>query len=175
MARAFISIGSNIEPETNVKSAIRRLGLRARITAISTVYRTEPIGPSGQPWFYNCVVEIQTDLDPSGLKFGLLRGIEGELGRVRSSDKFEARTIDLDLILYDELVITTTDLALPDPDIQQWPFLAIPLHELAPGLILPGSGLRIRDAAVSLSPNTMTPLSAFTEQLRKEFLHERKQ
>ena len=175
MVRAFISIGSNIDPENNMKSAIRRFGSKARVTAISTVYRTEPIGPLGQPWFYNCVVEIQTDLDPRELKFELLRGIEGELGRVRSSDKFAARTIDLDLILYDELVITTTDLVIPDADIPRRPFLAIPLHELAPGLILPGSGLRIQDAAASLSSNTMTPLSAFTEYLRKEFLHERKQ
>ncbi|HEU4403319.1 MAG TPA: 2-amino-4-hydroxy-6-hydroxymethyldihydropteridine diphosphokinase [Candidatus Polarisedimenticolia bacterium] len=175
MARAFISIGSNIDPETNVRSAILRLALATRVTAISTVYRTEPVGPPGRQWFFNCVVEIQTDLAPWDLKFRLLRRIEGELGRTRGSDKFAARTVDLDLILYDELVTTTTDLALPDPDIPQRPFLAIPLHELAPGLILPGSGLRIQEAAASLSPNTMTPLSAFTERLRKEFLHERKQ
>ena len=175
MARAFISIGSNIEPETNVKNAVHRLGSTARVTAISTVYRTEPVGPPGQPWFYNCVVEIETDLAPRELKFGLLRRIEGELGRTRNGDKFAARTIDLDLILYEELVMTTPDLALPDPDIPERPFLAIPLHELAPGLILPGSGLRIQEAAAALSPNTMKPLAAYTEHLRKEFLHERKQ
>ncbi len=175
MARVFISIGSNIDPETNVRSAVLRLASAVRLTAISTVYHTEPVGPPGQPWFYNCVVEIQTGLAPRELKFQLLRRIEGELGRTRGSDKFAARTIDLDLILYDELVMITTDLALPDPDIPQRPFLAIPLHELAPGLILPGSGLRIQEAAASLSPNAMKPLSAFTERLRKEFLHDRKQ
>lgn len=175
MVRAFISIGSNIDPETNVKNAIHRLRLTARVMAISTVYRTEPVGPPGQPWFYNCVVEIETDLAPRELKFRLLRRIEGELGRTRSSDKFAARTIDLDLILYDELVMTTPDLALPDPDIPERPFLAIPLYELAPGLILPGSGLRIQEAAASLSPNTMMPLAVYTEHLRKELLHERKQ
>jgi 2-amino-4-hydroxy-6-hydroxymethyldihydropteridine diphosphokinase len=172
MARAFISIGSNIDPETNVRNAVHRLGSTARVMAISTVYRTEPIGPPGQPWFYNCVVEIETEMAPRELKFTLLRRIESELGRARSSDKFAARTIDLDLILYNELVMTTPDLALPDPDIPKRPFLAIPLHELAPGLILPGSGLRIQEAAMSLSPNAMMPLAAYTEQLRKEFLHE---
>ena len=175
MAQAFISMGSNIDPETNVRSAIHRIGMKARVTAISTVYRTEPVGPPGQPLFLNCVVEIQTDLPPRELKLQLLRGIEKELGRVRSSDKFAARTIDLDLIIYDELVMSSTDLVLPDPDIPQRPFLAIPLHELSPGLVMPGSGLRIQDAAASLSRKTMTPLSAFTEQLRKEFLHEQKQ
>ena len=175
MARAFISIGSNIDPETNVRSAILRLASTVWLSAISTVYRTEPVGPPGQPWFYNCVVEIQTDMPPRELKFGLLRPIEGELGRTRGPDKFAARTIDLDLILYDELVMTTKDLALPDPDIPKRPFLAIPLNELAPGLILPGLRLRIQQAAESLSPNTMKPLTAFTEHLRKEFLHDRKQ
>ena len=175
MAQAFISIGSNIDPETNVRSAIHRLGLKARITAISTVYRTEPVGREGQPLFLNCVVKIETDLPPRELKFQLLRVIEAELGRVRSNDKFAARTIDLDLILYDEVVMKTPDLALPDPEIPKRPFLAVPLHELAPGLVLPGSGQRIQDAAASLARNTMMPLSAFTEQLRKEFLHERKQ
>jgi dihydroneopterin aldolase/2-amino-4-hydroxy-6-hydroxymethyldihydropteridine diphosphokinase len=175
MARAFISIGSNIEPETNVKNAVRLLGSEARILAISTVYRTEPVGPPGQPWFINCVVDIQTDLAPRELKFMLLRRIESKLGRTRGSDKFAARPIDLDLILYDELVLTTPDLVLPDPDIPQRPFLAIPLSELAPGLILPGSGQRIQEAAASLSPNAMMPLSDLTEHLRKEFLHDRKQ
>jgi 2-amino-4-hydroxy-6-hydroxymethyldihydropteridine diphosphokinase len=175
MARAFISIGSNIDPETNVRDAVRRLGSTARVTAISTVYRTKPVGPPGQPWFYNCVVKIETDLAPRELKFRQLRRIESELGRTRGSDKFAARTIDLDLLLYDELVMTTPDLILPDPDILERPFLAIPLHELAPGLVLPGSGLHIREVAASMSTNAMKPLAAYTEHLRKEFLHERKQ
>ncbi|HUJ16986.1 MAG TPA: 2-amino-4-hydroxy-6-hydroxymethyldihydropteridine diphosphokinase [Nitrospirota bacterium] len=175
MARAFISIGSNIDPETNVRSAILGLASTERVTAISTVYRTEPVGPPGQPWFYNCVVEIETDLAPRELKFRLLRSIESELGRTRGSDKFAARTIDLDLLLWDGLVMTTPDLVLPDPDIPLRPFLAIPIRELAPGLVLPGSGLHIREAAAALSPNAMTPLEAYTEELRKELLHERKQ
>ena len=174
MARAFISIGSNIDPETNVRSAILGLASTERVTAISTVYRTEPVGPPGQPWFYNCVVEIETALAPRELKFRLLRSIESNLGRTRGSDKFAARTIDLDLLLWDELMMITPDLVLPDPDIPQRPFLTIPLQELAPGLVLPGSGLTIQEAAASLSPSTMMPLKAYTEQLRKELLHERK-
>jgi len=175
MARAFIGIGSNIEPAKNVRAAIRSLAQQAQVVGISTVYRTDALGRPEQHTYYNCVVEIETDLAPRELKFRLLRSIESELGRTRSSDKFAPRTIDLDVILYDELVMTTPDLALPDPDIPQRPFLAIPLHELAPGLVLPGSGLRIQEAAAALSPNAMKPLAAYTEHLRKEFLHERKQ
>jgi len=174
MTRAFVSIGSNIDPEINVRNAILRLRSTARVKAVSTVYRTEPVGPPGQPPFYNCVVEIETDLAPRELKFQLLRRIESELGRTRGADRFAARTIDLDLVLYDELVMTTEDLTLPDPDILRRPFLAIPLQELAPGLVLPGSGIRI-SAAVQMQPRmNMTPLEDYTERIRKEILHERK-
>jgi 2-amino-4-hydroxy-6-hydroxymethyldihydropteridine diphosphokinase len=175
MARAFISIGSNIDPEINVRNAILRLGATTRVKAISTVYRTEPVGPPGQPPFYNCVVEIETDLAPRELKFRLLRRIEGELGRTRGGDKFAARTIDLDLILYGDLVMTTEDLTLPDPDIMRRPFLAVPLQELAPGLALPGSDVRINEAVRALPRKGMTPLENYTERMRKEILHERKQ
>ena len=172
MARAFVSIGSNIDPETNVKNALLRLAKEVGIRAISTVYLTEPIGPPGQPPFYNCVIEIKTDLPPGELKHRILRRIEKELGRKRGSDKFDARTIDLDLILYDDLVITEEDLILPDPDIVRRPYLAIALHELAPGLVLPGTGQRIRDVVSRLTRKGMTELSRYTEHLRKDILHE---
>ena len=175
MTRAFVSIGSNIDPEINVRNAILRLRSTARVKAVSTVYRTEPVGPPGQPPFYNCVVEIETDLAPRELKFQLLRRIESELGRTRGADRFAARTIDLDLVLYDELVMATEDLTLPDPDILRRPFLAVALHGLAPGLVLPGSGVRISEVAPAQPRKDMTPLENYTERIRKEILHERKQ
>jgi len=171
MARAFISIGSNIDPETNVRNAILRLTETARVKAISTVYRTVPIGPPGQPPFYNCVVEIETDLPPRDLKFRLLRRLESEMGRTRGTDKFAARTIDLDLILYDELVTTSADLTLPDPDILSRPFLVIALHELSPELVLPGSGVRISDVMPAPPRTGMKLLEKYTERIRKEVRH----
>jgi 2-amino-4-hydroxy-6-hydroxymethyldihydropteridine diphosphokinase len=175
MARAFISIGSNIDPENNVRNAILLLGSDVQVSAVSTVYRTEPIGPPGQQPFYNCVVETETDLAPRDLKFRLLRRIESELGRTRGSDKFAARTIDLDLILYDDLVMTTEDLTLPDPDIPRRPFLAVPLQELAPGLVLPKSGMHISEVVSAQPRMDMTRLENYTERVRKELFHERKQ
>jgi 2-amino-4-hydroxy-6-hydroxymethyldihydropteridine diphosphokinase len=174
MVRAFISVGSNIEPENNLRNAIVRLSSTVRIRAISTVYRTEPVGPPGQPSYYNCVLEIETDLAPRDLKFRLLRRIENELGRTRGLDKFAARTIDLDLILYDDLVMITEDLTLPDPDIPRRPFLAVPLQELAPGLVLPGSGMHISAIVSAQLRMDMMPLENYTEHIRKELLHERK-
>jgi 2-amino-4-hydroxy-6-hydroxymethyldihydropteridine diphosphokinase len=175
VTRAFVSVGSNIDPAANTEQALRLLGSETRITNISTVYQTEAEGRPEQPRYYNCVVEIDTALPPRELKFHVLRKIENKLGRMRGSDKFSARTIDLDLILYDELVMAAEDLTLPDPGIRRRPFLAVPLEELAPGLVMPGTGVPIGEIAGSLSREAMTPLEGYTKHLRKEILHERKQ
>lgn len=175
MTRAFVSVGSNIDPAANTELALRMLRRETRIRNISTVYQTEAEDRPEQPRYYNCVVEIDTVLAPRELKFDVLRKIEETLGRVRSSDKFASRTIDLDLILYDDLVMHTDDLVLPDPDITRRPFLAIPLHELAPGLVLPEPGARIEEIVRAMTPHHMKPLDHYTEHLRKEILHERKQ
>lgn len=170
MARAFVSVGSNIDPETNVSAALLRLSKKTDLRAISTIYLTEPLGRQGQPPFYNCVIEIETSLPPAELKFGVLRNIEAGLGRRRSDDKFAPRTIDLDLILYDDLVMTTPELTLPDPEILERPFLAIALSEITPGLVLPGSQSGIGEAAAKLSRTGMQPLRTYTDRIRKEIL-----
>jgi 2-amino-4-hydroxy-6-hydroxymethyldihydropteridine diphosphokinase len=175
MTRAFVSIGSNIDPEENVKKAVLLLAGRARILAVSTVYLTEAEDRPEQPPYYNCVVEIETELPAVDVKHRILRRIEAELGRVRTQDRYAARTIDLDLVLYDELVTKTEDLTLPDPDIVRRPYLALPLWELEPGLMMPGSGVPIHEVASALSRKAMKPLEGYTELLRKELFHERKQ
>jgi 2-amino-4-hydroxy-6-hydroxymethyldihydropteridine diphosphokinase len=168
MARAFVAVGSNINPAANVRAAMGALALRATIVAISTVYRTKAEGLREQPAFYNCVIEIRTEIPPRELKFQVLRRIESYLGRRRTADKCAPRTIDLDLILYDDLVLNTTGLSLPDPHILERPFLAIPLGQLAPDLILPGTTLRMADLAASLPADKMRPLAAYTARLRTE-------
>lgn len=79
MNRVFIAVGSNVDPEVNVHAAICALAAHMPIVAISTVYRSEPEGRPGQPWFYNCVVEVRTEMSPQDLKFHLLRRIEADL------------------------------------------------------------------------------------------------
>ncbi len=168
MARAFVAVGSNINPARNVRAAIRALAERVRVAAISTVYRTEPECRPGQPPFYNCVIEIETGLSPRTFKFQLLRGIEAALGRQRTADKDAPRTIDLDLLLYDDLVLNTSGLVLPDPDIARRPFLAIPLSELSPGLVLPGTLAPVAELAANMPPTGMRPRIAYTARLRRE-------
>jgi dihydroneopterin aldolase/2-amino-4-hydroxy-6-hydroxymethyldihydropteridine diphosphokinase len=171
MARAFVSVGSNIDPENNVRKAVRLLGIEVHIQALSTVYLTEPIGRPEQPFYYNCVIEIETPLQPLELKRSVLRRIEGELGRTRGGDKLAPRVIDLDLILYDDIILAEEELTLPDPDILRRPFLVMALYELAPDLILPGTSSRIADAAATLPRDTMKPLESYTAVLRGELHH----
>jgi len=171
MPRAFIAIGSNIEPEQKVRRALRLLARQVRVTAVSTVYRTAALGRPEQPAFFNCVVAVETERPPHELKRAVLREIERQLGRIRSDDKYAPRTIDLDLIVYDDVVQTDDDLALPDPEIERRPFLAIPLRELAPDLTLPGSGRRIGDIAAALVDQPMERLNEYTELLRREIAY----
>jgi 2-amino-4-hydroxy-6-hydroxymethyldihydropteridine diphosphokinase len=171
VARAFVSVGSNINPAENVREAIHRLALQVRVVGISTVYLTEAEGRPEQPPYYNCVVEIETEAPPVELKHQVLRCIEQDLGRERSGDKYAPRTIDLDLIVYDDVVMETNDLTLPDPQILRRPFLAIPLRELAPELTLTGLNRRIEEVAAALPQGSMKPLESYTKLLRRDIRH----
>ena len=139
--RVFIGIGSNVDPEANIPRALELLGRSARILRLSNFRRTAPVGPAGQPAFVNGVAEIETALPPRTLKYDVLRRIEAELGRTRSSpDKYRPRPIDLDLLLYGRLVLREPGLTLPDPDLRERAFLARAVLELAPDLALPDTG-----------------------------------
>ncbi len=170
MTDVFISVGSNIYPEENVRRALF-LSRRIRLVALSTFYATAPVGRPDQPPFYNGVVRGRTDLPPDVLKFHVLRDIEARLGRKRGADKYAPRPIDLDVLLYGDRVEESEELVLPDPQIAERPFLALPLYELAPDLVLPGSGRSLREIALTFLPHAMQPLPDYTELLRKEVLH----
>lgn len=168
MVRAFIAVGSNIDPAANVRLAIGRLARRVRVVGISMVYRTEALGRPEQPAYYNCVVEVETAVPPQDLKQGILRPIEDSLGRMRGDDKFAPRTIDLDLIVYGDLVMDDGGIILPDPEIMKRPFLAIPLSELAPDLVLASCSRRIAEIASGLEQGGLQPLNDYARQLQDE-------
>ncbi len=171
MKRVFIGVGSNIDPEENIRRAIALIKEKARIAGVSSFYRTEPLsGPGrrsrpGQPHYYNGVVEIETVLGPLELKKGLLGGIEERLGRVRTEDADGPRTIDLDIILYDDMVFEGEGLKLPSPEILERAFVAVPLSELAPEVVLPGSGLRLKEVAERFKADEMVELPGFTKEM----------
>ncbi len=172
MARAFVSVGSNIDPYNNVKRALLLLLHYASIVGVSTVFLTPAEDRPEQAAYYNCVVSVDTQLPALQFKMAVLKPIEDAIGRVRTEDRYAARPIDLDLILYDDLVLETEDLVLPAPEIRTRPYIAIALHELSPELRLPGSDMTIAEIAGAIEKGKMEPLENYTRLLRKELLED---
>jgi len=161
---AFVGIGSNVEPEKNVRMAVVALGGvggLGEISRLSTLYRTRAIG-SEAPDFINGVILLITELGREEL-VEALTAIEDASGRKRADDRYAARVLDLDLLLF---VPGTRDEPAPShPDVFERPFVAGPLAEIAPDLILPG-GLSIRDVAAGLG-SIGVPLTGLTGELRR--------
>ncbi len=143
MPRGYISIGSNIEREKNIFSALRALERQFGKLQVSSIFETEPVGFSGDP-FYNLVVGFDSELDVKAVA-SLLREIEMEHGRTHNSHKFSARTLDLDLLLYGDLVMTEGRLQLPREEITRYAFVLEPLAEIAPDLQHPVSKQRFAE------------------------------
>ncbi|MFB3896735.1 MAG: 2-amino-4-hydroxy-6-hydroxymethyldihydropteridine diphosphokinase [bacterium] len=170
MAIVYISIGSNINPAENVRQSLRLLVKHVRIIHISTLYLNEAIDRPEQPQYYNGVIAIETEQPPVDLKYNILRAVETQLGRNRTLDKSAPRPIDLDILIYDEMVIDSPEIMLPDPWILKRPFIAIPLYELAPNLVLPKYRSPIKNIAAKMDCSKMQPLDTYTQMLRKEFI-----
>ena len=171
MVRAFVGMGSNVDPAENVRKALRLLSQEMSVNAVSTVYETEPEGRQEQARYYNCVVEIEAVAEPADLK-RTLRKIEEQLGRVRTADKYAPRVIDLDLLVYDEISMESPGLRLPDPDIATRPYLAAGLAELAPSLALPGIRTTPLELSKRLPAKGMRALRKYSEALRREVIDE---
>lgn len=139
---AYIGIGSNLErPVEQVHRACDALaGLPGtRFTALSPLYRNPAIGPGRQPDYVNAVAVIETGLDPHTL-LDALQAIEVTQGRTRGSERWQARTIDLDLLVYGDRVIEDERLTIPHPRIQERAFVLRPLADVARDLSVPGVG-----------------------------------
>lgn len=169
MATAYIALGSNIEAELNIQRALGLLAEWTRITGVSRFYQTVAIGSTPQPDFLNGVARIETDLRPQQLKFDALRKFESAIGRVRGEDKFAARTIDLDILLYDEETMDTPGLKLPDPDLFERPFLAAGILDIEPGGTLPG-GARVADLFPAAAVSGLVCNNEFSRQMKSRFL-----
>jgi 2-amino-4-hydroxy-6-hydroxymethyldihydropteridine diphosphokinase len=144
MATAYIGLGSNLgDRMATLRAAVQRLETLGRITAASSLYETEPVGYLAQPSFLNAVVALDTALAPTDLMDALL-GIERDLGRTRSFPN-APRTLDLDLLIVDGLILDTPELTLPHPRLHERAFVLVPLVEIAPQLVLPGSGKGIQE------------------------------
>ena len=132
MARIYISLGSNIDREVHTRAGVKALADAFGELELSSVYESEAVGFDGDA-FYNMVIACDTDLEVHAAN-KVLADIEDANQRDRSGPKFSSRTLDLDLLLYDDLVLSENGLTLPRDEILKNAFVLWPLAEIAPEL-----------------------------------------
>ena len=142
MARVYVSIGSNIDREQNIDAALRELSAAYQELEQSSVYESDAVGFDSAP-FYNLVVGFRTDESPHAIQDSL-HAIENRHGRLRTA-ALSARTLDLDLLLYDDLVMSEGKLVLPRNDIDRYAFVLAPLAEIAGSARHPVTGVSYAD------------------------------
>lgn len=138
---AYLSLGSNIEPESNLPKAARLLAQHGQVGKTSSVWETKPVGGGGGNYLNACL-EYETALSQTALKETVLRPIETQLGRKRSADKFAPRTIDIDILVFDGEIVG-----------ERWltqAFVVVPLAEILPEFKNPASKESLQDAATRL-------------------------
>jgi 2-amino-4-hydroxy-6-hydroxymethyldihydropteridine diphosphokinase len=140
----YLSLGSNVgDREANLHSAIERLRALGEVLAVSSFYETEPVEFTAQPWFLNCVVQLDTEKTAEQLLAGLL-DVEQQMGRRRTQEK-GPRTIDIDILLFGGLIIETKGLTVPHPAMHGRRFVLEPLAEIAPDVRHPALKRTIRE------------------------------
>ena len=138
MAKVYLGLGSNIDPEDNLRLGIQELGKRFGDLQLSAVYRGAAVGFEGDD-FLNLVVGLDTDVSPTVINEEI-EVIHELAGRRRGEEKLASRTLDIDLLLYDDLVVDEPPLRLPRSDILEYSFVLRPLAELVPQLTHPCTG-----------------------------------
>lgn len=128
MHKVYLNLGSNIEPEKNIPQAIKLLREIIDVKAVSSVWETKSVGYDGENFLNACVLVV-TNLQPDELKNQILRPVENQVGRVRNENRYAPRTIDIDVVLFDET----------PHNLETWnhAFVIIPLAELVPNFVHP--------------------------------------
>lgn len=160
MARVYLALGSNTgDKEGFLKEALDRINSHPDITlvAVSPVYETLPYGVTDQGEFLNTAVSVDTGIPPLDL-LAELKLIERQTGRVARKRWYE-REIDIDILLYDDLVLRTETLNIPHIELEKRDFFTVPLLDLEPGLRSPVSGIFLRDLKITLEKPYIKGLS----------------
>ena len=136
MTKVYLGLGSNVGDKlSNIKKAINHIKKTLKIKKISPVYKTEPVGYKKQDWFLNCSVEAETDKKPLAL-LNFLKSIEKKLKR-KETFKFGPRTIDIDILFYDDKIIKSKKLIIPHPRLHKRFFVLEPLGKINPNFTHP--------------------------------------
>jgi 2-amino-4-hydroxy-6-hydroxymethyldihydropteridine diphosphokinase len=147
----YLSLGSNVgDREAQLRAAQARLSAVGRVVVASSFYETEPVEFTEQPWFLNFVLALETSKTPQQLMTAILR-IEEEMGRRRTQKK-GPRSIDIDILLFDDIIMDSTNLTIPHPALQQRRFVLEPMAEIAPEVVHPSLKKTIRELRDTLPP-----------------------
>jgi 2-amino-4-hydroxy-6-hydroxymethyldihydropteridine diphosphokinase len=146
----YLSLGSNVGDREAQLQEGAKLAAVGRVVAESSFYETEPVEFTQQPWFLNCVLALETSKTPQELIAVILR-IEVEMGRRRVQKK-GPRTIDIDILLFDDTIVDSEELTIPHPTMHERRFVLEPLAEIAPELLHPVLKKTIRELLDSLPP-----------------------
>ncbi len=155
MKTVYIGMGANLgDPRRNCLEAILRIGLipESKITGLSHLYRTQPVGVKGHNWYVNGVVVLSTRMGPHQLLDRLLL-IERDMGRVRHGETWEPRIIDLDILLFGTQIIREKDLTVPHPLMHSRRFVMTPMAQLAPHLRHPSLGKTMSELLETIPQN----------------------
>lgn len=167
MSVAYVGLGSNLGDRlASLRQALARLGGLdgCRVASVSGIYESEPVGgPPGQRPYLNAVARLDTDCR-AGALLGMLQSIERELGR-QAGPRWGPRPIDLDLLLFDDLVVDSPELVLPHPRMAERPFVLAPLAELAPELVHPAMGRPIRELLEACTARKVSGLRRWADWL----------
>jgi 2-amino-4-hydroxy-6-hydroxymethyldihydropteridine diphosphokinase len=157
--RVFIGLGSNLlQPVDQVRRACDALALLedTRLVAVSALFASAPVGPGDQPDYINAVAELETGLSPLTL-LAQLQAIEHAHGRERGQIRWSARTLDLDILLYGDMVINLPSLQVPHPRMMQRKFVLEPLADLYPDMLFP-NGTPMNQALADCPPHPIRRL-----------------
>jgi 2-amino-4-hydroxy-6-hydroxymethyldihydropteridine diphosphokinase len=148
---AYLSLGSNVgDRAANLDAAITRLRALGEVVQISSIYETEPVEFTAQPWFLNCVVELDTEKTPQELMAAILE-IEQQMGRRRTQEK-GPRSIDIDILLFGDSMVETKGLTIPHSSLHERRFVLEPLAEIAPEARHPRLKQAIQELRDALPP-----------------------
>lgn len=158
--RVYLGLGANLgTPAAQVERALALIAALPETTLIarSPLYRSDPVGPAGQPDYCNAACMIDTTLEPLAL-LDAMQAIEVDAGRIRDGIRWAARLLDIDLLHIEGLSLSTPRLRLPHPHLQERNWVLVPLADFAPTLDIPGLGI-VSDLAAAIGRAGLRPWS----------------